>query len=186
MLDAQPDSMAEARVRTLQFIVAALAMGVILFLALVLFLGLGKETPADDTDRQPIITYVALAYGLAAFVAGPVVSTVIATASRRKLAAGQPRPDAPAPTTADPAAGRSLTEGLTGIFVVKTIIAAAVYEGAALFLCVAYMLDCNPLSAILAALLAVGILMQIPTRDRAQRWLDDQRRQVEQDQVSSA
>ncbi len=150
-----------------------------------LFLALDQPAPADDTDRQPIITYVALAYGLAAFVAGPLLSTVIATSSRRKLAAGQVRPDAPAPAPAAAVAGRGLTEGLTGIFVVKTIIAAAVYEGAALFLCVAYMLDCNILSAILAALLAVGILMQIPTRDRAQRWLDDQRRQVEQDPESS-
>jgi len=185
MLDAQSDSMADARVRTLQIIVAALAMGVMLFLALVLFLGLGKEPPVEE--RQPIITYIALAYGLAAFVAGPLLSTVIATSSRRKLAAGQARPDAPAPTTGrpEPAAGRGLTQGLTGIFVVKTIIAAAIYEGAALFLCVAYMLDGNRLSAILAALLAAGILMQVPTRDRAQRWLDEQRRLAEQDPVSS-
>ncbi len=183
MLDAQPDSMADARVRTLQIIVTALALGVMLFLALVLFLGLGKEMRVDD--RQPIITYVALACGLAAFVAGPVVSFFVAIASRGKLAAGLGRPDAPAPTPADPSAEQRLKERIMGIFVAKIIIAAAIFEGAALFRCVAYMLDGNRLSAILAAILTAAILMEIPSRDRAKRWLVDQRRLVEQDRVSS-
>lgn len=180
--ETDQNSFPPARVRMLQIIVATLAFGVLIFLAIVLVIPIDIDRGADEEGKPPFITYIAMAYGGAALLAGPIIATIMTTAGRRKLAGGTHPPDSPASTTSpSPSTSRSCTDGLIVLYVSKTIVAAAVYEAAALFLCVAYMLEHHTLSAILAGILAAGLLVQIPTQDRAQRWLDEQTRQLEHD-----
>lgn len=178
MFDADQSPVLAARLRTLQIIVAAMALGVLAFLVIVLLL------PRDDPgDRLPIISYIAVAYGVLACLAVSPITKAVVNSARRKIAreaSAAPGPTAQADAT-DGEFQKTDLGKLVGLLAIKTLVNGAVYEGAALFLCVAYLLDHGPLSALLAALLAAGVLAQMPTRDRAQRWLDDQRRQLEQE-----
>ena len=180
MFDAEPDPLLAKRVRTLQIIVAAMALGVLVFLAIVLVVPAEHTGPAEPGDPLPIVTTLALAEGLAAFFIGPLLSGVVVTIGRRKLAASAP---SSGPTTSTGLASRPATsqgdaDKLMGLYTTKTLIGAAIYEAAALFLCAAYLVEHNRLVPILAALLAAGLLVQIPTHDRVQQWLDEQRREL--------
>jgi hypothetical protein len=178
MFDADQSPVLAARLRTLQIIVAAMALGVLAFLVIVLLL------PRDDPgDRLPIISYIAVAYGvLACLAVSPITKAVVSSARRKIAREGSVTPGAANKGDAgDGEFAKSDLGKLVGLLAIKTLVNGAVYEGAALFLCVAYIVDHGPLTALLAVLLAAGVLSQTPTRDRAHRWLDDQRRQLEQE-----
>ncbi len=178
MFDADQDPALAARLRPLQIIVVAMALGVLAFLLVALLL------PRDATDeRLPIISYIAIGYGLLACLAVSPITKAVVSSARRKIAREAPATagDANKGDAGEAEFAKSDLGKLVGLLAVKTLVNGAVYEGAALFLCVAYILDHGPLTALLAVLLAAGVLSQTPTRDRAHRWLDDQRRQLEQE-----
>lgn len=178
MFDPNQDPLLAARLRTLQIIVVAMALGVLAFLVIALLLP--RDAPGD---RLPIISYIALGYGLLACLAVSPITNAVVSGARRKIAreASATAGDANKGDAGEGDFAKSDLGKLVGLLAVKTLVNGAVYEGAALFLCVAYILDHGPLTALLAVLLAAGVLSQTPTRDRAHRWLDDQRRQLEQE-----
>ena len=61
-----------------------------------------------------------------------------------------------------------------------TIVGAALLEGAAFANLVAFMLEGQVYSLILAALMLVGILLAIPTRRRVEDWLEVQSRRIQE------
>jgi len=60
----------------------------------------------------------------------------------------------------------------------QTILAGAIFEGGAIFLAAAYLVDRQPACAIGAAILAGAILLHFPTRDRAATWIEKQLREI--------
>ncbi|MBN2560784.1 MAG: hypothetical protein JXQ75_07635 [Phycisphaerae bacterium] len=186
MLDSDRPLVSAAQVRTLQIIVAAMALGALAFMAIVFLMPVQPWSDLSQDDRRPIVTYVAVACGMAALFVGPFIAAKVAAAGRRKLARAEHQAD---PTTSaedasDQELPHSLASRLMPLFSVKAIVAAAIDEGAALFLCVAYIMDHNKLSLIFALLLVVGLLIQFPTREQAQRWLADQVGQTEDEHQS--
>ena len=165
----------------MQIIVVALAVGVVAFLLIAPALPLATEAQGDDKTVPPIITYVAIAHGLAALPIASLVSTLVVKSARRRIAAGSPAfggLGTPEKTAEDGAAGPPGSNALLPVYVSKVIVAVAIPEGAAMFLAVAYMLDRSPIAVILAAVLAAAILLQSPTGDRARQWLEEQGRLV--------
>ncbi len=150
LTDIQRDYLAKA-VRTMQIIVAALAMGVIMFMAVVL-------TMLDKiAARDPFITYIALGFAVLMFAGWIIVPGIVATQARRAMA-GLPR-DA------------DIVGQLAGVFQTRLIIASAMLEGAAFFNLIASMLEGQYVGLVTAVVLLLIIISQFPTRHRLEVWI---------------
>jgi hypothetical protein len=185
MLDFDRREVVSARLRAAQIIVAAMVIGALAFLAVVHFLVPPNATGGSAARQSaiPIITYAAMAYAVTAIILGPIFATLMTTSTRRRLAKALP-PEALRQAGSDDKAKRlaeAVVSGLSALFLGKTIVNAALFEGGALFLGVAYMLERKPLVAVMAAILIVGLLSLVPTRDRANRWMDEQLRMLEEE-----
>jgi hypothetical protein len=175
-------SLLTGRVRAMQLIIVAMAMGVLAFLAVAFFVHT-RVGAVDKTHKLHLVTPIALGYGIVALIGGPMLAGAMVTKGRRRLAQDH--------ATAPPDAGRASGFGgdaadgravkLASLLVTKTILSGAIYEGAALFLGVAYLLNRGFLTAGCSLIMVAAILMQLPTRDRVGRWIEEQLRQIEQD-----
>lgn len=179
MFDAEFDSILTRRVRTMRFIVAALACGVLVLLAVVLFAPLDGFIVRPG-GAAPVVTYLALGYGGLTLLAGWLAPPILIKAVRRKMVAGL---SALPPQRA----GREALTGpllkmeldvLVRVLFGQTILAGAIFEGGAIFLAAAYLVDRQPACAIGAAVLAGAILLHFPTRDRAATWIENQLREI--------
>jgi hypothetical protein len=168
-------------VRALQLITIALLGGVVMFAAIVRLIPAEKIAPRPG-DATPIITYVAMGFGVSAFVIGHLLTTVMVTAVRRRMAAGDAewkRRDSKASIAKE--RERVDVGNLIKVYSAKTIVGAAVFEGASLFLLVAYMIERKAMGLIVVVPLFVALIMMIPSRDRIERWIDRQLRQLAED-----
>ncbi|MBN1342879.1 MAG: hypothetical protein JXQ73_09385 [Phycisphaerae bacterium] len=183
MSDPDPRDLLAQPVRVLQIIVAAVLFGVIALLAVILSEGLAGMSAEDPKGTGSLITYLALGYSAAAVVVCLVLPGIIVRAGRRKMlrepaarpAYAEDENTMPHPhqKTDDEVFGKLLR-----LFHVKTIISAAILEGMALFLLVAYMIEGKPTALAAAIVLTVGIALQFPTCSRAADWIDAQRRRL--------
>lgn len=139
-----------AQVRTMQIIVGAMAMGCVMFAIVVLTI-----LQPQPVNGQPMIAYIAAAFGLAGLVAGTVVPRVMAGSQ---------------PATA-------------GGYQTSLIIGLALYEGAAFFNLVAYMLEGQMYSLAVAVVLIAAIVMSLPTVGGVQDWIDARSRREEEADV---
>jgi hypothetical protein len=184
--DINQQSLLTGRVRVMQALIAAMAIGVLAFLVAAFVLHTKIEA-INKAHNLGIVTHIALAVGVVALVGGPFLAGALVNAGRRRLAAGA---KAARPSTAkatgfeDDLTGAEAVQ-LSSLLVSRTIINAAIYEGAAMLLCVAFLLNHNLLTAVCSVFLVVALLMQMPTKGRAQRWIEDQLRQLQQEQSVS-
>jgi hypothetical protein len=154
-----------------QIIIGGLVVGVVFFMVIVLaFLG----ARVQPLDPQAIVSIVMAAFALMMLPARFAVPGLIVSSNCRKIAQGtwQPRqqPGAAIPDT---------DEGkLLQLFQVKTIVGAALLEGAAFGNLVAFLLEGQVYSLALAVLFALGILVGFPTRSGLSEWLETQQRRL--------
>ena len=154
---------------TLQVIVGAMAVGVLMFVGVVFFLSSQNAQAAAASD--PIITYVAI--GMAVFVAiawmivpGTVVGRMRQSVIERDVANwGLVRNIPNVEELGDVAP-------LAAIYQTRTIIGAALFEGAAFLATVAYMIEHQRLALFVAGVLFLMILGQIPTVSRLEDWVE--------------
>ncbi len=170
-------------VRIGQIIVAGMAAGPTLFLVIVLWLGSLANQAGDDT--QPLLTWLALGFAAVMVVLRFVIPSIVVGRRRAAIARGvfQPGQGANAPTPQfQQFLDRTGDAGLLWlVFLTKTILAGATLEGAALFLLVAYLIEGDALSLVVAAVLILGIVAMMPTRLGVLHWIEDQLRHVEQE-----
>jgi hypothetical protein len=131
------------------------------------------------------LTYVALAFLAAAIVARCVVPGVIVRAGRRNIARGAfPLSDArgAAQESSRTALERMGDAGkLLTLFQTKTILGAALFEGVAFFMLIAYMVErCTPILAVAIGLI-LAIAAHMPTRSGVVHWIEDQLRLVDEE-----
>jgi|SRR5208337_428255 len=177
-------------IRTGQIIVGALIMGVMTFLAIVLFLTQAWMNPAPalpgggaggaaiaapGNSSLPVITYLAVALGLILLILSFVVPKVIVAQARRQMALEGPT----AITKGGPSEPKQLypasyTGKLALIYQTQLIICAGMREGAAFFATIAYMVERNPLALATAIVLLGALVARFPTSDRVNAWLDRQ------------
>jgi len=169
MIDEQTKQQIAGVVRTSQIIVAALAMGVVTFAVVVVFF-----VSRGPALKGNLLTLLAISFAGVALVLGLVIPQLITAANRRRIAAGawQSSPNqGPMP---DSDAGR-----LAMSYPAKLIAGAALFEGGCFFALVAYMLEGQPLSLGVAAVLLLCLLAHFPTLGRVEAWIEEQLRRVE-------
>jgi hypothetical protein len=155
------------QVRTLQIIVAALAIGCLTFAAIAVVLKSAPE-PAEDEDRFPVVTSMALAFGGFALGAQAVLSPLLLKQTRQSLVQQE--------GTSPDDAMRILSGYQT-----STIVVAAFAEGACFFNLVAHMIDGSPYTLAMAGLLVLTILMRFPTVNGVADWLEREMRLVKEE-----
>jgi uncharacterized membrane protein len=171
MLDERAQQQLDATVRTSQIILAALAMGIVMFAGVVLL-----AIPGDKPAQGNLLSTLAIAMGATNLVLSLVVPGVIAGVNRRKIASGTwlaaERPELEAQTDF----GR-----LAMVYQVKMIIGAALLEGGCFLALCAYMIERQLPSLAVTAVLLAALLAHFPTRGRVETWIEDQLRRVDEE-----
>jgi hypothetical protein len=173
------------RVLPLQIIVAALVAGCTFFLVIALVVppGQGRDAAGDAAQPQLMLTWIGLAFVAAIVVARAVVPTVIVRTGRRRIAQGTFQ--LPQPHVMSQGEGREPLEELSNagplfmLYQTKTIIGAALFEGATFFMIVVYLVERQTLALGIAIALILAVAAHMPTRTGVVHWIDDQLRFVD-------
>ncbi len=145
----------------LEIIVGAMTAGAAAFLVVAVVVHSSFMESSDAPSTAPLLSYVALGYAVLALLVRTVVPGVVAAKVVRRIAGGQPDADAQAAQ-------------LKNAYATKTIIAAALIEGAALFAGVVYLVEGTTLSLALAAVLIVLLAAHFPRQASVDEWLERQ------------
>jgi hypothetical protein len=142
--------------RTTQIISVALAMGVAIFLGIVIVLGKDKALQGNE-----LVSYFGLLFAVLTLVAAKFVPEVVARSGVRSIAGRDSELD--------------VIERLAGVYQTTVIIRGALLEGAAFLNGVFFMIFGHPLNLFVAAILLAALLFAIPTRRRVLDWMQRQR-----------
>jgi hypothetical protein len=159
-------------VRVMQIIVFALTMGLLSFLAVVCLALPGEMRSAFDP--MPLVTCIGL--GLAAMTLGTrlIVVQVMTTGARREILRGTSdagrKSSAPLPDVA---------ERLVAFYQTRMIVSAALLEGPAFFLLIAYLIERSPWSLAAAIFMILGVAAHFPTQQRVAKWVEQQMSRLE-------
>jgi hypothetical protein len=161
-----------ALVRTLQIIVFALAMGVVMFAAIVVSQsGNRPQRPAGNTPAWQSPVFLV---GVATLLLGFIVPAIIFAAGRKAAArAGGER------ANSDAASRLAIQQQVHQ----TTIIGCAILEGGAFLGLVSYMQSGDTTFLALAGLGLVGILSYFPTPGRFERRVENELRRLKEQQM---
>ena len=148
-------------IMVLRLIIFALAMGVIMFGVVVAMIT--REKPKSLGTN---INYPVLAIALSIMAAGLIVPRLLPNRSEVPASVRQPVADPKVRDALDTFAAKQ----------VKTIIGAALFEGAAFMNLVWYMLSAELVHAAAAAICLLAMLAHFPLTGRVEEQIEDQRR----------
>ncbi|NQT36804.1 MAG: hypothetical protein HQ581_04910 [Planctomycetes bacterium] len=176
-------------VRTLQIVTVALVTGCVVFLAVAMFIRLGENDPAQAAAPVPTFGYALLVFVATALLARAIAPRWLVSAARRKIAEGTWKPPQQtgggSPISDEFLAKTGDAGKLCCVFMTKTVVGAALLEGAAFFSLIAYLAEGATLSLAMAAGLIIAVALHFPTLGRAVGWIErqlsllDQQRQWE-------
>ena len=156
----------EASVRTMQIIAAALMIGVLSFLLVVLLMTKGDVLGLNNPS---LITLIAAGFGFLMIVIHFVVPGVISNQQiGNSVAGGQKGVDE-----------ESKKQQVLAIFQIQLIVGLALLEGAAFFNLIALMIGKSGFSLGVVVLLVCLMLMKFPTRDKVSFWVQDKLREMQ-------
>lgn len=166
MNESLPQQDLRGIVQTTRIIVLAMGLGVLAFGSVTLILGL-----PDLQAPLEMLTMLSVFAGILAAVMSLIAPRFVVAEACRKIAAetGPPSGDA----SAQPAGAQTDAAKLAAAYQTKTIVAAAVLEGAAFFALVVYMVERHVASLAVAAVLLLGLLAHIPTTASVEGWISD-------------
>ena len=167
MTEPEPDDIPAPMLRSLQVVVCAMVVGVFAF-AIVLAV-VRSQRGKQAIDNGLLLSYQASGAAALVLILRPVVLRVMTATGRKRLAAQRP------------VTAAQLMQLMTN----RTIVGAALLEGAAFYLLVAYLVEGHPWA--LGEGLAVGGLLaalQFPTRARAETALAADREAIEGEQAA--
>jgi hypothetical protein len=158
----------DVRIRTMRIIIFALLNGIVIFMAIAIFLRTsGNITPVD----RLIISPAALIFGAVVSVVHWVVPNMLAARARRQIAYGQGTLT-PATGGIAPIAGE--VGQLVALYQTRLIMSAAFLEGATFFFLIAFMIE-GQVYTLLGAILLTGMLaLKFPTRTGVEGWIEEQ------------
>jgi hypothetical protein len=175
MLDDKTRQQFDTMVLTSQIILAAMVMGVVMFGGIVVF-----AMPGGEGVEGNILSMLAVIVGGANLVLCLVVPGFIAAANRRKIAAGVWQSANRQPKEPPTDFGK-----LTMVYQMKMIVGAALLEGGCFLALIAYMIEGQMPSLVVAAVLLAALLAHFPTRGRVEAWIEDQLRRVKEERQFS-
>jgi hypothetical protein len=165
------------RLRTMRFITFAMLAGVVVFLAVALYLvrvqygGKGLAPPAGP----PVLTLVGKVFMVVCVVLSFALPAALARSYVRRLAAGQliwtSARGVPAPVTE---AGQ-----LAAVWQTAHILGLALLEGPSWLAAIAYLVEGEPWGLALAAIGLCLILLRFPTESGLRRWVEERREVLE-------
>ncbi len=172
--------------RVMRIIIGAMLMGVVSFLAIALFLA--SQRPLDP-NRENLITLMALG-GLAfAIIARFVAPRLVAANLIRQIAAGTWLPQRRAGMEAEEVAAELYASDAAKLLAVnqtRTLIAAALLEGASFLGCLAYMVE-GSIFALAVPLVGIVLLaLTIPMSDRVIAWAETQQARISEMRTSKS
>jgi hypothetical protein len=159
-----------ALVRPMQIIVFALFAGLMSFLVVIVTMRLGQQ-PAGQLAHGPFIAYIALIAAFAAPIAAWLVSRIVAGSMRQEIVDGTST--ANVGTTHVPEEMKPIHQ-LVATYQTTLIVGCAILEGGGFFNAVAIILEQQRMNIVAAAVLAVLILIQMPTAGRVVSWVEDE------------
>jgi hypothetical protein len=177
MLKPEDSDAIAVNIRTLQVIVGALTAGPIVFLVIALVLHARHDAAGGPAPGPALLPVVSVAAVVAAAVLIPlslVVPRLVSDAARKQIAAGTwpPGQTAEAPPLGDRGPGDAAR--LAMVYLQKTIVGAALNEGAAFLAVIAYFLETTPYALALALVLIGGVALRFPRREGVEGWVEDQ------------
>lgn len=160
----------ELSLRNLRTVVAMIAGG-----TGIVVIVLGFVFPGSEGEGPPLLTYVAVGWGLLAALARFPILRQVERSGRRRIASGSYG-----------ASGASRQSHLIDehgddgrlflLYQTRSMIGAALFDGAALLGGVATYLDGNLVGACLGLALCVALLFTMPGHDRFEQWKEEQRK----------
>ena len=166
-------------IRTLRIVVGAMLAGSVALCAVALAVQHGDLLEGRDPVSVSLgLTYIASAYAVAALLARFLIPGMMVNQAVRKIAQGAWTPSAggaSAGSGADEGLARAGAVGmLCTVFSQRTVVAAAIVEGAVLFALVAYVLEGKVLALVAAGLAFLALAQLFPTAGGAQNWIAEQ------------
>lgn len=166
-------------VRTQQIIVLAMTGGMLAYLVVAFVIAAQGDAPEDS--ELPIVSLVALMFAVASVVARMVVVPAIVGAQRKQIAAGVPRsPDLRDQATAELQDRWGDAGRLVGVHQVRTIIAAAMLEGAGFLAITAYLIEGSLWTIALGLALTAGVFAHLPTQAGVVQWVERELQRIEE------
>lgn len=156
----------ESALRTAMIIRAALIMGVLALALVFVSLNQSGKVESGGAGTRPILTYIATGYGVLTFVVALVLPSILDGGIRNRIAR--------MPSESDGERRLKLVRG----WLTRSIVEGALLEGAALFCLIVYFLEKQPMSMIMAGLLALEMLLSFPTSSHGRGWIDRQNREM--------
>ncbi len=160
-----------SRLLTMQIIAAALLLGVLIFLGIVLYLvfGQGQGQAMGDGDL-PVVSLIAVLLLMTNAPLSYVVPRLQAQAALKQIAAGTWK----APPGADAADFGSDAGKLLAVRQTSMIIGLALLEGVAFLGCIAFMLEGQVFALAVVGVAYLLMLTQFPTEGRISAWIERQ------------
>ncbi len=183
MLKPEESEAVGGYLKTLQIIVGALVFGLVMFLGIVLLLHFQQgpfQRPQAGVESLPVISVVAFVIAAIQVPLAFVIPGVVAESQCKKIADGtwNPMENSNAPPL-DP---KMMTDVTKLLFVnqTRTIIGAALLEGAGFLALIAYMIEGERYVLGLALFLIGGVASRFPTRTGLENWIDDRLGRIEE------
>jgi hypothetical protein len=177
----------KAAIVTLRIIVGALATSVAAFAITAIVIRLQQAPPAAG-DAAWVLTALGIAAAPVAVLLSRFVPALFVAKARGQIASGQF--GSPAGSSPNPASGPQSGLGQLGddgklftVYQTKTIISAALLEGAAFLNIIAFLQGGSPIALVLALLLALSIIALFPRASRVVEWIASQRRLMAEEKL---
>lgn len=161
-----------AMLTNMRIISAALISGVVVFLVVVVFV-IKKDPP----QGLPLLTYVALAFGVLALVFAFIIPGFVGGSIKQALIDGK-RVELPAQFRPPEEVG--IVGNLLFLFQTRLIISCALLEGAAFFNLIAHMIERQQVSLAMVGLLLGAMIVRFPTQARLESWVTDEIRSIDE------
>jgi hypothetical protein len=168
--------------RTLQIIVVALCIGALSFTGIAVLLRMTGNMQGGNANE--ILTPMAICGAVLAFFASWTLPAIAIKRGRRNIAKGRySLPQAQGGPLHHSLANLGDAGLLYMVYQTKTIIGAALLEGAAFFNNIAYMLEGNLITLIAALLLVAAVAAMFPTATRIADWIESQLRLMREEKL---
>ena len=159
---------------TMQIIVFALVMGVLVFAGIVIFL----QKPGEGVDGEAGVNTIAAACAaLVALVATVIVPRILRHSMRQAIAEGRPLgSNIPAPVMTE----LGDVGQLAAVYQTTLIVGAAILESAAFYNLIAYQLEHQTINLVGAAILLTALIFKFPTRSAIENWVTGELKLIEE------
>jgi hypothetical protein len=174
MSQSESDTALSLRIFVMRILIFALVSGIVIFLAITVFLRLNNPRQPPNPN-VPLISFLALGNAFANLLTYAIVPGLATTAGRRRIVRG--------PGWADPSARASDRIQLCALYQTRMIVGAAILEGAAFFLLIAYLLEGQVICLAAAVLFAALIAAKFPTQTGIANWMDKQAYLLDQERM---